>query len=67
MDDGYYRRKVMRNEYGGYVLTAEALAPFVPLYYPPFWFCTHEDREHHKTIEDALCCSQYEEFMQQVR
>ena len=66
MDDGYYRRKVMRNDQG-FVLTAEALGPPVPPTYPPFWYCTHEDGGYHETVEDAMSCPQYEEFLRQVR
>jgi hypothetical protein len=67
MDDGYYRRKAVLHHDGGYALWADALAAPIPPYYPPIWFCTHDDGEYHQTVEEALTCPQYEEFMRQVR
>jgi hypothetical protein len=66
MDDGYYRRKAYPQG-NGFQLVAEALAPPVPPNYPPFWFCTHGEGQFHETVEEALKCPQYEEFMRQVR
>jgi hypothetical protein len=66
MDDGHYRREAYKQG-NGFQLVAMALGEPVLPHYPPVWFCSHNDGEFHATVEEALSCPQYEEFLRQVR